>query len=99
MGSMTGLYSDQTRNYANFRILSETLHADVLDAEYAEGIMNFRESHRGTMTGMTRFRSVIDDMPILGYGSLCMVSAIPVSMWVRWMLVQEDSDEGTVYLA
>merc|ERR1712050_575867 len=30
--------------------------------------MNFRESHRGTMTGMTRFRKVIDDMPILGYG-------------------------------
>jgi len=152
---MTATYSDYASNYANFRILSETLHADVLDAEYAEGIMNFRESHRGTMTGMTRFRSVIDDMPILGYGwsalshdriesfhrtlaghsanylsrgtfwgteqrtqlgqlsnfrsrnggsggeygSLCMVSSIPVSMWVRWMLVQEDFDDDVVFIA
>merc|ERR1719343_791953 len=30
--------------------------------------MNYRETHRGTMTGMTRFRTVVDDMPILGYG-------------------------------
>merc|ERR1711957_230856 len=151
--SMTAIYSDYASNYANFRILSETLHADVLDAEYAEGIMNYRESHRGTMIGMTRFRHVIDDMPILGYGwsalshdrlesfhrilaghsanylsrgtfwgteqrtqlgvqnfrsrnggsggeygSSCMVSSVPVSMWVRWMLVQEDFDANTVYL-
>jgi hypothetical protein len=153
--SMTAAYSDYASNYANFRIFSETLHADVLDAEYAEGMMNYRESHRGTMTGMTRFRTVIDDMPILGYGwsalshdrvesfhrtlaghsanylsrgtfwgteqrtqlgqlsnfrsrnggsggeygSLCMVSSVPVSMWVRWMLVQEDFDEDAVFLA
>ena len=31
--------------------------------------MNFRESHRGTLLGMTRFRDVLDDMPILGYGA------------------------------
>lgn len=151
---MTAEYSNYATNYANFRIFSETLHADILDAEFSEGMMNFRESHRGTMTGMTRFRSVIDDMPILGYGwsavshdrvesfhrilaghsanylsrgafwgteqrlqlgvqnfrsrnggsggeygSLCMVSAIPVSMWVRWMLIQEDFDEDTVFVA
>jgi len=157
--SLTSDYDSRTwqaPNYANFRIFSETLHADILDAEYAEGIMNYRESHRGTMTGMTRFRSQIDDMPILGYGwsalshdrvesfhsilaghsanylsrgtfwgteqrlqlgldnfrtrrsnggsggeygSLCMVSSIPVSMWVRWMLVQEDFDEDLVFIA
>lgn len=157
--SLTADYDSRTwqaPNYANFRIFSETLHADILDAEYAEGIMNYRESHRGTMTGMTRFRSQIDDMPILGYGwsalshdrvesfhsilaghsanylgrgtfwgteqrlqlgvdnfrtrrsnggsggeygSLCMVSSIPVSMWVRWMLVQEDFDEDVVFIA
>merc|ERR1711907_395220 len=33
------------------------------------------------------------------YGSLCMVSSIPVSMWVRWMLVQEDFDEDMVFIA
>lgn len=151
---MTAEYSNFATNYANFRIFSETLHADILDAEFSEGMMNFRESHRGTMTGMTRFRSVIDDMPILGYGwsalshdriesfhrilaghsanylsrgafwgteqrlqlgvqnfrsrnggsggeygSLCMVSSIPVSMWVRWMLIQEDFDDDTVFVA
>ena len=46
----------------------ETLLAGVLDPEYELGIMNFRESHRGTLLGMTRFRDVLDDMPILGYG-------------------------------
>jgi len=151
---MTANYSLQLSNYANFRIFSETLHANLLDAEFEDGIMNFRENHRGTMTGMTRFRHVIDDMPILGYGwsalshdriesfhrllaghsanylgrgmywgteqrlqlgvnnfrsrnggsggeygSLCMVSSIPVSMWVRWMLVQEDMDQGIVHIA
>ena len=30
--------------------------------------MSYRESHRGTLLGMTRFRDVLDDMPILGYG-------------------------------
>jgi len=105
--------------------------------------------------GMTRFRDVLDDMPIVGYGwsalfhnrlqyfhtllaghaanylsrgtywgteqraqvpvipgqttrnggtggehgSLCMVSAISTSMWIRWMLVQDDPDENVVYLA
>jgi hypothetical protein len=53
---------------ANFRIFSETLLAGVLDPEYELAIMNYRESHRGTLLGMTRFRDGLDDMPILGYG-------------------------------
>ena len=57
--------SNQNTNYANFRIFSETLLAGVLDPEYELAIMNFRESHRGTLLGMTRFRDVLDDMPIL----------------------------------
>lgn len=60
--------SNQHTNYANFRIFSETLLAGVLEAEYEIGIMQFRESHRGTLLGMTRFRDGLDDMPILGYG-------------------------------
>merc|ERR1712048_583246 len=65
---MSAAYSNTISNYANFRIFSETLQAGVLDAEYELAIMNYRESHRGTMVGMTRFRNVVDDMPILGYG-------------------------------
>eukprot|EP01052_Picozoa_sp_SAG31_P018204 SAG31_NODE_1280_length_9033_cov_11.049810_3_plen_537_part_00 len=60
--------SNQHTNYANFRIFSETLLASVLDPEYERGIMDFREVHRGTLLGMTRFRDGLDDMPILGYG-------------------------------
>ena len=60
--------SNQHTNYANFRIFSETLLAGVLDPEYELAIMNFREARRGTLAGMTRFRDVLDDMPILGYG-------------------------------
>lgn len=151
---MTAHYSDQDENYANFRFFSETLLAGVLAPEFEVAIMNYRESHRGTMTGMTRFRDVLDDMPILGYGwgdlyhdrmesfhtllaghsanylsrgtfwateqrtqldtindkyrnggsggetgSLCMVSAIPTAMWVRWALVQEVVDTNTVHVA
>lgn len=60
--------SNQHTDYANFRIFSETLLAGMLDPEYELGIMSFRESHRGTLLGMTRFRDGLDDMPILGYG-------------------------------
>jgi hypothetical protein len=155
--------SNQHTNYANFRIFAETLLAGVLDPEYEEAIMNFRETHRGTLLGMTRFRDLLDDMPILGYGkssldhdrvtdfhatlaghtmnyitrgtywgteqrqqldykfgngsgidsnrwrnncgvggedcSLCMVSSIPSSFWIRWMLVSESSDIDQVFLA
>ena len=58
--------SNQHTNYANFRIFAETLLAGVLDPEYELAIMTFRESHRGTLHGMTRFRDLLDDMPILG---------------------------------
>jgi hypothetical protein len=34
------------------------LLAGVLDPEYELAVMNFRESHRGTLMGMTRFRLV-----------------------------------------
>ena len=60
--------SNQHTNYANFRIFSETLLAGILDQEYELAIMSYRESHRGTLLGMTRFRDGLDDMPILGYG-------------------------------
>ena len=155
--------SNQNTNYANFRIFSETLLANVLDPEYEMAIMTFREAHRGTLLGMTRFRDLLDDMPILGYGksslahdrlysfhntlaghslnyisrgtywgteqraqldysvgnrtgivnqrwrndcgvtgedcSLCMVSGIASSYWVRWMLVSDDPDTAIVHIA
>jgi hypothetical protein len=50
----------QTTNYANFRIFSETLLAGVLEARHALAIMVYREAHRGTLLGMTRFRDGLD---------------------------------------
>jgi hypothetical protein len=47
--------SNQATNYANFRIFSETLLAGVLEERHELAIMNFRESHQGTLLGMTRF--------------------------------------------
>ena len=47
---------------------SETLLAGVLEPEFELAIVRFREAKRGTLIGMTRFRDVLDDMPILGYG-------------------------------
>merc|ERR1712137_1445136 len=63
-----GMQDDTTSQYANFRFFSETLLAGVLDSEYEKAIISFRDTHRGTLTGMTRFRDALDDMPILGYG-------------------------------
>merc|ERR1712032_343454 len=63
-----GTKKNQIPNYANFRLFSETLLAGVLNDEYEEAIIDFRDTHRGTLTGMTRFRDGLDDMPILGYG-------------------------------
>jgi len=152
--------SNQETNYAKFRIFSETLLAGILAPEYELAIMNYRESHRGTLLGMTRFRDVLDDMPILGYGagdirhdrtgpfhallaghtlnyltrgthwgteqrqhidwdpssvdqgryrnncgtggedcSLCMVSSVASSYWIRWMLVAANDDEPIIYVA
>merc|ERR1712048_712663 len=66
-GLATGRH-EQLPNYANFRFFSETLLAGVLSKEYEVGIMTWRESHNGTVAGMTRFREKLDDYPILGYG-------------------------------
>lgn len=68
--------SNQHTNYANFRIFSETLLAGVLDSDYELAIMDYREAHRGTLLGMTRFRDVLDDMPILVSGSLAALMSV-----------------------
>jgi hypothetical protein len=54
----------------------------VLDREYELAVMNYRESHRGTLLGMTRFRDLLDDMPILGYGKVSGLQVQPVhTVW------------------
>ena len=53
--------------YANFRYYSEMLSSQFLGAELDHQLNEFRESHLGTMSGMTRFRTHLDDMPATGY--------------------------------
>ena len=50
----------------NFKILGLLYITDP--PNYNDSCTFSKESHRGTLLGMTRFRDVMDDMPILGYG-------------------------------
>lgn len=53
--------------YANFRYFSEMLSAQFMGPELDVVVSNFRESHYGTLSSMTRFRTHLDDMPAAGY--------------------------------
>eukprot|EP01047_Picozoa_sp_COSAG01_P044377 COSAG01_NODE_4005_length_5440_cov_8.384947_2_plen_1194_part_00 len=54
-------------SYANFRYFSEMLSAQFMGHVVDSALNNFRESHGGTLSGMTRFRDHLDDMPANGY--------------------------------
>ena len=54
-------------SYANFRYFSEMLSAQFMGDEVDGALNKFRESHGGTLSGMTRFRDHLDDMPANGY--------------------------------
>lgn len=53
--------------YANFRYFSEMLSAQFMGAELDVALSEYRESHFGTLSSMTRFRTHLDDMPAVGY--------------------------------
>ena len=61
------MFADLART-PQFRFFSETLLASVLAPEYERGIIDYRESHSAMVMGMTRFRIVTDDMPVVGFG-------------------------------
>ena len=54
-------------SYANFRYYSEMLAAEFMGTEIDISLQDFRESHSGTLSGMTRFWDHLDDMPAAGY--------------------------------
>jgi hypothetical protein len=49
--------------YANFRYFSEMLSAQFMGSQVDVALADFRESHYGTLSSMTRFRTHLDDMP------------------------------------
>jgi hypothetical protein len=48
--------------YSNFRYWTETLLALTLPDDYAMALMNFRETHTGSVSGITRWSDHLDDM-------------------------------------
>ena len=67
MTPYTSMVENREASYANFRYYSETLSSGGLSPELAFGIQEFRESRSGTLSGMTRFKDHLDDMPATGY--------------------------------
>ena len=53
--------------YANYRYYPEILSAMLLKENYSDGIFNMRGELGGNLVGMTRFRSWIDNWPVLNY--------------------------------
>lgn len=59
---------DITENtYANYRYYPEALSSMLLSKELADGMINLRENLGGEIMGMTRFRSWIDNWPVIHY--------------------------------
>ena len=55
--------------YSNFRYYSELLGADVLAPALSVALQEFRESHQGTVSGITRWSDHLDDMPSSYYAA------------------------------
>ena len=53
--------------YANYRYYPESLSAMLMPKNYADGVEELRERLGGNLLGMTRFRSWLDDWPVLNY--------------------------------
>ena len=49
--------------YSNFRYFAELLGADVLPPAMSAALQDFRETHQGTVSGITRWSDHLDDMP------------------------------------
>lgn len=59
---------DFTENtYSNYRYYPEALCSMLVPDELADNIVKMRESLGGELVGMTRFRSWIDNWPVLNY--------------------------------
>ena len=53
--------------YANYRYYPEILSSMLLPENYADGISKMRDALGGNLLSMTRFRSWIDNWPVLNY--------------------------------
>lgn len=58
--------------YANYRYYPEILSSMLLSDEYTDAIYKMRAELGGNLAGMTRFRSWIDNWPVLNYARFLM---------------------------
>ena len=56
-------------SYSNFRYFSEMLSSGFMTHDEAMLLSTFRETHHGTLSGMTRYTDHLDDMPAVGYAA------------------------------
>ena len=64
--------SSGASSYTNFRYWAEMLSSGFFSPEISNAISDFRETHTGTLSGMTRFLDHLDDMPAEGYAYAAM---------------------------
>jgi len=53
--------------YSNFRYYAELLGSGILSDAQSVGLQAFRETHKGTVSGITRWSDHLDDMPSTYY--------------------------------
>lgn len=63
MQPFTSMIDGVLAEYSNFRYYAELLGADFLSPAMSAALQEFRESHTGTASGITRFDDHLDDMP------------------------------------
>ena len=54
-------------SYTNFRYAAELVSADILAPSFARAVLDFRATHGGTVSGLTRYLAHLDDMASAGY--------------------------------
>ena len=83
-------------SYANFRYFSEMLSSGYFAEEIEVALSNFRENHTGTLSGMTRFRDHLDDMPAAGYAiSAIALDRIPSFLSLMFGHIANYHSRGT----
>lgn len=61
------MVQSRVASYSNFRYYSEMLSSGFLNQSVADDLSDFRENFQGTLGGINRYTSHLDDMPSLGY--------------------------------
>eukprot|EP01059_Diplonema_ambulator_P033914 TRINITY_DN7346_c0_g1_i1.p1 TRINITY_DN7346_c0_g1~~TRINITY_DN7346_c0_g1_i1.p1 ORF type:complete len:887 (+),score=334.46 TRINITY_DN7346_c0_g1_i1:45-2663(+) len=68
------MVQDTMASYSNFRYYSEMLSSGFLNQTMAVALQEFRETHQGMLSGMTRYTNHLDDMPAVGYAQMSLLT-------------------------